>query len=730
MDKTAGKAVQIAVYGVADLLTYLAPASASVGDEVELSMFRSKRQGWIVTEHSDESLRRELELIQETKRDSELKRRGNQLSLLSGEESEIPTPQLKTIGKSFPAFNANQIALFRWMADYYGFSLYEVLATALPPRAKRAPKVTEGKKDKKSEEKKTDFALTPHQSEIVSKLKTIVAKNDFSCSLLHGVTGSGKTEVYIRLIREVMATGGSALVVVPEIALTPQLLQQFTDGLGYKPAVLHSQLVKTERWGAWSDLLNGKLRLAIGARSAVFAPLKDLRLIIVDEEHDSSYKQSDSLRYNARDVAITRGSIEKCAVVLGSATPSFETLRNAYAGRYNLLELPERVLSRPLPKIELVNLKEVRKREMLSENISPILHAAIAERLEKREQVVVLYNRRGFATYLQCATCDEVISCPNCSVALTYHLSKKKLICHHCGYTDVKPDGCPICTDPRLRRFESSKKDEALPGELRLRGAGTERVVEELESLFPNAKILRLDRDVAIKKGQLLKVLNQMKSGEADILVGTQMVAKGHDIPNVTLVAIIDADVGLHLPDFRSSERTYQLVAQAAGRAGRGNIPGEVFVQTRAPNHPTLVAVASDRFKAFARFEFEFRKKLKYPPHFRLMRVIVSSESARDAEQAAKLVTAKLQEESAQLLALLNLQSANVEKGEEYLEVIGPSPAPFEKLRGRYRFHLIVKSSSAKALSKLACSINSWKREAKESFEFRVTADVDPVDML
>lgn len=722
MEKGAEKPVQVAVSGVTGFLTYFAPKSCNVGDEVEISIFRAKRQGWIVHELDPLQLTQSIADISRTKTKNEEKRRGAQLSLLES-DSVAPDVRIKSVSSSKIAFTANQIKLFQWISDYYGCELHEVLATALPPRTKKS-------RQKVGDEAlpvRGEISLTSHQQQAVEKLGPLLSRKEFSCSLIHGVTGSGKTEVYIRLIQQSLESGKAALVIVPEIALTPQLLQQFTEGLGTIPAVLHSQLAKAERWTAWNDLLSGRIKVAIGARSAVFAPLIDLGLIIVDEEHDGSYKQSDSLRYNARDVAIARGKIEHCAVVLGSATPSFESLRNAYGGKYTLVELPERALSRPLPKIELINLREIRRKDMISENISPPLFKALTERLERREQVVVLYNRRGFATYLQCVTCDEVISCPHCSVALTYHLSKKKLICHHCGHADVKPHGCPICTDTRVRKIETAEESEKQIGELKLRGSGTERVVEELELLFPSARIVRLDRDVAAKKGHLQKVLAQMKSGEADILVGTQMVAKGHDIHGVTLVAIIDADVGLHLPDFRSSERTYQLIAQASGRAGRGIIPGEVVVQTRFPNHPTLVAVANDRFKAFARYEFEFRKKLKYPPHFRLMRIVVSAESARDAEKAAQLTAETARDKANEIRGIDSSK-------EIFLEVVGPSPAPFEKLRGRYRFHMIVKSSSARSLSQLAGFLNRWKRDKenqkKLAFDFRVTTDVDPVDML
>ncbi len=573
-------------------------------------------------------------------------------------------------------------------------------------------------------------ALTASQSTALEKINAAIGAKTFSPILLYGVTGSGKTEVYISAIKSVLAAGGSALVIVPEIALTPQLLDQFQSRLSVPLALLHSQVGTGARWGAWEALLDGKIRVAIGARSAVFAPLKNLSLVIVDEEHESSYKQSEGLRYNGRDVAIMRAKLANCPVVLGSATPSFESLLNAKKNRYQLLEMPDRVTTRPLPQIEVVDLREIKRREMASENVSPQLYTAINETLEKKGQVVILYNRRGFASYLQCDTCSEVVMCPNCSVPFTFHQRQNHLLCHYCNLSIDPPSHCRFCRDPRTsqveldssgEQFESDKKVDKV-GKLSHRGGGTERVVEELAALFPAARIVRMDRDTVGAKDSYRKILGSMRSGEADILVGTQMIAKGHDLPGVTLVGIVDADVGLHLPDFRSSEKAFQLITQAAGRAGRGKDQGRVILQTREPEHPTIVATVTGRFLAFARYELDFRKSLNYPPWGRLLRLVISNTDKDLAGRTAQMVTDEV-------ARLASHYTATDETGRLALSVLGPAIAPHEKLRGRYRFHLLIKANSAKTISQLATDLNRWKQGVKVA-DFRLSVDVDPVDMM
>jgi primosomal protein N' (replication factor Y) len=587
--------------------------------------------------------------------------------------------------------------------------------------------------------------LNESQTFAVSKISESVTKNEYQGFLLFGVTGSGKTEVYLRAIEEALAKGGSALILVPEISLTPQLLDLFQSRLSVPLGILHSQVGDSERWQTWQSILSGDLRVVIGARSAIFAPLKNLSLIILDEEHDSSYKQSDSLRYHGREVAIKRAKMCNCPFVLGSATPSFESLLAVQKKELTLIEMPNRATSNPLPEIEIVDLNKIRRKEFPSENISPQLHVAISNTLEKKGQVIILFNRRGFSAYLQCDTCGEVVLCPNCSVSLTHHQHKGRLVCHYCNLSMMPPKFCKHCRDPKLSRIETDKtptpKTEAeleKIGLLSKRGSGTERVVEELAELFPLAKIIRMDRDAVTKKGAHRDILSQMKSGEADILVGTQMIAKGHDLPGVTLVGIIDADLGLHLPDFRSSERVFQLLTQASGRAGRGEEKGLVIIQTREPNHPTIVATATSRFKAFARYELEHRKVLNYPPYGKMLRLVISSPDRQSAHFYAELVDQKLQTKIKDLIAEFKEENKETDKANQEplkLSTLGPAPAPLEKIKTRYRWQIIVKSNSIETLSKLAGYFCAEKNKIKEQYrktqaDFRLAIDVDPIDML
>ena len=376
---------------------------------------------------------------------------------------------------------------------------------------------------------------------------------------------------------------------------------------------------------------------------------------------------------------------------------------------------------------------EFRRKDMPSENISPILYEALKETLGRKEQVVVLYNKRGFASFLQCTTCSKVVECPNCSVSLTFHQKKNRLVCHYCSLTISPPSHCPKCRDPKTTQIETNPDGSPLEresvtekvGRLIQRGSGTERVVEELAALFPEATIVRMDRDTVGKKDAYREILGSMRSGKADILVGTQMIAKGHDLPGVTLVGIIDADVGLHIPDFRSSERSFQLITQAAGRAGRGSEPGRVFVQTREAKHPTIVATSTGRFKAFARYELEFRKKLNYPPLGRLLRLIISSTDRQEALDAAMLVK-EVSGKSIEAILAQNESAAD----EIRMSILGPAPCPHEKLRGRYRWHLLIKSNSTRAVSQLAGAMNQWKGSVTDFKDFRLAVDVDPVEML
>ncbi|MCB0323732.1 MAG: primosomal protein N' [Bdellovibrionales bacterium] len=794
-------AAKVLISGVPKPLSYsLGPAHQHVqpGDEVTVELGRRLTTGWVIEKLPLEKAVQSAQKVETSPVD--------QLQLLH----VTPQQRLKQVTASAPAFQAEQLPLFQWMAEYYGVSLLEVLETAVPKRAhtktvvcvraaddvavrlqeepdllatlsRRAPvqatllecvlaadaplqlaelkgfsknplgplkalaargllvldRVSqsaligmENEQQERVYHGRTPNELTPRQAEVLAQINTALDAGQFSPFLLFGVTGSGKTEVYLRAIQRVLAEGGAALVILPEISLTPQFVDQFQARLNTPIALLHSQVGPGARWEAWNSLLQGEVRVALGARSSVFAPLKNLRLVIVDEEHESSYKQSEGFRYHARDVAVMRAKFSECPVLLGSATPSFESLVNVQRKRYGLLELPERATSRPVPKPELIDLTKIKRKEMPSPTVSPPLFEAIRETLEAKGQVVILYNKRGFASYLQCESCNEVISCPDCSLPLTYHKARHILLCHYCGISQEPPEACPLCRDPRTARVETDEHGAPLEtpgtiasvGRLEHRGAGTEKVVDELASLFPEATIIRMDRDTVGTKGAYRRILGSMRSGEADILVGTQMIAKGHDLPGVTLVGVIDADVGLHIPDFRSSEKIYQLITQASGRAGRGTEAGRVLVQTREPHHPTLVATVTGRFKAFARYELDYRKKLGYPPLGRLLRLIVSSPSSAEARTAAAVTRDVLAN------AIELQQSQDGERGRTLL--LGPAPAPYERLRGRYRWHLLVKSPSAKTLSELARMLNQWRLQLTQFQDVRVAVDVDPVDML
>ena len=577
--------------------------------------------------------------------------------------------------------------------------------------------------------------LTTAQENALTHILDTIKQGNFNPYLLYGVTGSGKTEVYIQAIKAVLAQNKTALVIVPEIALTPQLLDHFSLRLNTPVGVLHSQLGTSWRWETWQTILNQEVRVVIGARSAVFAPLQNIGLIVVDEEHDGSYKQADGFRYSGRDVAIMRAKQENCSVVLGSATPSFESLANALTKRYTLLELPDRATPRPLPEIEIVNLNEFKKSDMISENISPPLHQAITNTLAKGEQVIILYNRRGFSSYLQCESCGQVVNCPKCSVTLTYHKRNNRLLCHYCNYSTTPPPSCLYCSNPRMTMIETDSNGKPLAkkktlenlGKLAHRGGGTERVVDEIVTLFPEAKIARMDRDTVTQKDAHRKILNEMRSGEANILIGTQMIAKGHDLPNVTLVGIIDADIALHFPDFRASEKTFQLLTQAAGRAGRGDQSGHVLIQTREPNHATIVATKTNRFKAFARYELEFRKPLNYPPYGRLMRIIIAGK-----DELSTIKYANELQQNISIWAQDKTAEVHQDSGEQklFISILGPAPAALQKLQDLFRWHILIKSNSPSTISYLAHRTNEFTKRVRQTQEYRVIVDVDPVDML
>lgn len=516
--------------------------------------------------------------------------------------------------------------------------------------------------------------------------------------VLKGITGSGKTEVYLRAIGEVLDAGGTALVLVPEISLTPQTVERFASRFapkGIGVAVLHSHLSEGERHDEWHRVRDGKARIVIGARGAVFAPLQNLGLIVIDEEHDTSYKQDEGPRYHARDLAVVRGTMEPCAVLLGSATPSLESFENCRKGKYDLLELTHRHDGCVLPVFRVVDMRLQGRGGGLNDRfLSPKLCQAIESRLAKGEQTILFLNRRGFFTVLACKACGKNVQCPHCSVSLALHRAEDLARCHLCGYSQKPPRRCPQCHDPQIA----------------FSGVGTEKVEAAVRKIFPKARVARMDSDTMTRKGAYHEALGAFRSRKTDILVGTQMIAKGLHFPGVTLVGIISADSALHLPDFRAGERTFQLLVQVAGRAGRGDAEGEVIVQTFTPFHPSLQFAKSHDFDGFAGQELEMRQKFGHPPFSHV--VLITARA--DTEQKAEF--------SAQTLAR-HLASA-VPPG----VMISPAaPAPLARVRGMYRYQIVARGRRIRALTK---AIRTAIRGLKLPKDVHVVVDVDPMAVL
>jgi len=556
--------------------------------------------------------------------------------------------------------------------------------------------------------------LHPEQERAVAAIEA--ARGGFEPLLLFGVTGSGKTEVYLRAAESTLARGGSVLLLVPEIGLTHQLVVEASRRFGATTAVLHSGLSDGERADAWRDLASGRRRVAIGARSAVFAPLRDLGLVVVDEEHDAAYKQEEAPRYHGRDVAVMRAKLEGCPVVLASATPSLESWQAANDGRYRLVELASRANLAALPSVELVDLRvepfrpapgapaagDPTRRPPLV--LSAALERALVDTYRAGEQSVLFLNRRGFDRFVQCEACGEVESCPDCSVSLTVHRAHRAAVCHHCGHARRPASTCARCgTSLAARSF------------------GTEQVEAAARALLPAARVARLDRDTAVDAGFVQRTLSAWRDGALDVLVGTQMVAKGHDAPGVTLIGVVLADASLNFPDFRAAERTFQLIAQVAGRAGRGAKPGRVLVQTRQPEHPSLVAARGHDFRSFAEAELRARRELGYPPFGRLLRVVLEGGEHEVERRAERLGE-----------GLRRAAVAASGPGDE-LRVLGPAPAPIERLRGRHRHQLLVKARDSRGVARvLAAARPALEAAASRSRdgEVRVLVDVDPSSML
>ncbi len=570
-----------------------------------------------------------------------------------------------------------------------------------------------------TEEQTLHIVLNESQKSVFQALTDVIDAGSPKTFLLHGVTGSGKTQVYIEAIRHCLDKGKTAIVLVPEISLTPQIVRRFKSHFADQAAVVHSRMSPGERHDVWRLALRGTYRIIIGPRSAIFAPLENLGLIVVDEEHEASYKQFDATpRYHARDVAVVRGANTKAVVVLGSATPSAESYHNAAQGKYDLLRLPHRVDQVPMPRIEIVNMTEERKRayaalkaslpeeqrrklkDFRQSAISEVLKGKIEDRLVRREGIILLQNRRGFAPFIECPDCGYTETCERCSITMTYHLAQKHLRCHYCGLVRQPHSVCPQCKGSNIQ----------------LLGIGTQRVEQELATMFPEARVLRMDLDTTTRKGAHDRILRKFGDGGADILLGTQMVAKGLDFPRVTLVGVISADTQMLLPDFRASERTFQLLTQVAGRAGRSILQGEVIIQTHQPQHYALRHVVDHNVVEFYEEELQERRELDYPPFSRLALVETKGKNEEGVRKSSERFARLLKESDGQFT------------------VLGPAPAVIAKINNQYRWHIIIKSPKSKDQS--GAHLHAALRNALSRFQpaarstVRLTIDIDPVGLM
>ena len=615
---------------------------------------------------------------------------------LRNDAPAIEIHSVKSVIDPSPLLRPEIFELCRWISRYYVSPLGEVLKSALPPGIKAVRAVYDRPISRNSEMvggHRPPLQLTPEQA---GALDAICKAEGFRTLLLHGVTGSGKTEIYLRAAEHFLAAGKSSLILVPEIGLTPQLTDRFTERFPGKTAVLHSSLTKRQRIDEWLRIDAGEAPVVIGTRSAVFAPLDNIGLIVVDEEHENSYKQEELPRYHARDTAVMRAKLARAAAVLGSATPSMESFHNAKTDKYAYVPVMTRVEDRSLPQVEIINMREEYAEAGKQVVFSRRLLQAVAARLERSEQTMILLNRRGYAAFLLCRKCGFNFQCNACSVTLTYHRTINKLLCHYCGLARRPPDRCPECDSEYIHYV----------------GEGTERLEDDLKKLYPDARIGRVDRDTMRHIRDFERVLGGFRRGDIDILVGTQMIAKGHDFPRVTLVGVIGADAPLSLPDFRAAERTFQLLTQVSGRSGRGDQPGEVVIQSYFPDHYTFQLAVTQRFEDFYARESRYRKTMFYPPFTSLAGVLVND---RDAARAAALAR--------DVGEFLDSVRTNA------MRILGPAPAPLERLKKVHRHQLLIKSASRTALHHMLQRLQTYVEEKKIG-PTRVIIDVDPISLL
>jgi primosomal protein N' (replication factor Y) len=632
-----------------------------------IAPIRGSEKVGIVTDIQRENLRDHEKVLKKGKRSLSLKR----IADVQDDEPLVPGQLLK---------------LIEWTAQYYLSTPGVALKNAVPSafftgRRPGKPRI----KHDDIEPAESGFDLTPEQQQALN----VLGGAGEGVFLLHGVTGSGKTEVYMRTIRA-LPEGKTAIVLVPEISITAQMIDRFRKNFGDQAVIFHSGTSVGERTRDWLKMRRGDVKVVIGVRSAVFAPFERLGLIVVDEEQESSYKQSEGLRYNARDVALVRAKLEGLKVILGSATPSLETYHNAMEGRFQYVRLSRRVDGRPMPDVEILDMaKERKKTSVFSEK----LLSALKGNYSKGRQSLIMLNRRGYSPYLMCGDCGYTPGCPACSITLTYHKDTKRLKCHYCGSYLNPFRECPRCGNTRIIYA----------------GLGTQKVEEYIRELIPLISLGRMDRDSTRKKLAHYRILKEMEEGKLNVLLGTQMVAKGHDLPDVTVAAIISADVALHLPDFRSAERAFQLFTQLAGRAGRGDHPGKVLIQTLEPDHYVFKYVKSHDYGGFFSKEVVLRRELSYPPFSKLIRVIINFRTKKKAADTMRNIT-----------SLIGRRGSGI-------EILGPSPAPIEKMRNLWRWHLILKGKDSKALRRRALKI---QKNINSIDGVKSYVDVDPMNML
>lgn len=593
-----------------------------------------------------------------------------------------------------PTLNKKQMQWLQWLSNYYLYPLGQIQQLVYPPLKKHSNRKRRKGAIIPEVEATQPHPLTDDQKRVLAQIST----QSNQTYLLHGVTGSGKTEIYMEVVQEVLSAGNAALILVPEISLTPQLIKRFAQRFGDQIAVIHSHLTDREKTDQWWQVVDGEKKLLIGARSALFCPIPKLGLIVVDEEHETSFKQDEKLKYNARDAAVVKGKMENCPVILGSATPSLESWQNATEGKYQLLSIKDRVSSRPLPKVEIINPRED-KDPHLPHWLSRTLFEKLKDNYLAGHQSALFLNRRGVAPNVQCYDCGFSYRCPNCDISLTLH-GKHHLVCHYCNYNDRMSSTCPECK----------------VGEPKAYGLGTEAVENDLATWFPDARIFRADRDEIANREALEEMVEKMENHEVDFLIGTQMIAKGLDFKHLTLVGIVHADIAFNIPDFRSSERSFQLCTQVSGRAGRHEVPGEVIIQSYKPDHPSLVASQKNDYQYFVDQELEHRRLFHYPPFGKVTAIRISGLRENEVIDEAQQVVSYLKG---------LVEHFDNLKG---VRILGPTPAPLSRIKNRYRYHVLIKSDQAQVINYVANqALDFIKDHCKKS---KFVLDVDPYSLL